>query len=440
MLPPLSNLDSTFEHQFAETLRYCKERIPFYQDMWRDLDPVARFTDIPTFNKADLRRRHADFLNRKLATRHILHTSGTTGDPLLILRSAEEVDFINDVFAALDREQPASSRRLGLSIRDNVHGFGPAYRGDTLWVGDPSFTPPTLALAEQYLLRRFNLPACEERITSIFMSLLEVLHFSEFVHRRGLDVARTEVNTVYTTGFPSCPTWNELIARRWRCRHVNVFSLAEVFGQALSCDKCGAYHWDPFSVVEFLQPDTLLPVENGLARLIITTLYPYTQLMPLARYDTGDLVVVNRECSSGPGFIPLGRRDNAQRLSDGTLLPFDSEILEALANCQWIKRIKPFSLEKLALPGTEALGMPEVGIRTSTSGSETVITLHPAEDAGPPSCEEVDNITVRLQGACQQSLSKAQKVGEEVNLRVEIGSIYGSSKPIFGCATAGIPQ
>lgn len=439
MLPPLSNLDSTFESQFSETLRYCKEQIPYYRDRWRNIDPELQFAEVTPINKAELRTRHSAFLNRTLAARHLLHTSGTTGDPLLVPRSSEEVSFVNQVFEGLRNTRPAPSlRRLGLSIRDNVHGFGPAYKTDTLWVGDPSFTPPTLELALQYLIRDFDLPECERRITSLFMSLLEVLHFSEFAAQRGMDASHTQIDTIYSTGFPTCPTWNDAIASRWKCRHINVFSLTEVFGQALRCDRCGLYHWDPFSAVEFLTPDDIAAVEQGVARLVITTLYPYTQLMPLVRYDTDDLVFVERSCPSGPGFVPLGRRAAAARLPDGTVLPFDSVILEALSSCTWIDRVKPFSLEKLGIVGTETFGMPRVGIRQE-GGASITITLAPSRARKQPTPGEIRTTASLVEDACIQSIARFARPQQGLRIAVEVGPIGDRSRPMFGCATAGRP-
>ncbi len=442
MLPPLSNLDDTFEEEFAATLRYCKTEIPFYRARWGTLDPAKEFDAIEILDKSQVRRHHADFLNRKLTTRYLLHTSGTTGDPLLIPRSREEVDFVNDVFESLsrkrDQERPLGSRPVGVSIRDNVHGFGPAYRSDIFWVGDPSFTPPTLELAEQYLLRRIELPGCDERVTSIFMSLLEILHFTEFVHQRGLDIGKTSVKAVYSTGFPTCSSWNDRISRYWRCRHINVFSLAEVFGQALSCDQCGAYHWDAFSVVEFLDPNNRRPVEEGLASLIVTTLYPYTQLMPLVRYDTGDLVSVSRHCPSGVGFTPLGRKARALLLFSNTLVPFDADILEALADCRWVKRLKPFVLEKLTLAGTETFGMPEVAIQVS--GQIVTLTIVVADGASMPTVDEINKTTLALRDACRRAVLRVRASAEDIDVRVEIKASLGHLASVFGCATAGLPE
>jgi len=431
-----TNLDSSFEEQVVATLDYCRTRIPFYAAHWPS-STTERFSELPIIDKSQIRRRQSDFYNSELAVGGITHTSGTTGDPLFVPKSISEIAFLNDVLDAINRVDLRNRRPLGLSIRDNVHGHGPSYRSETLWLGDPSFSPSTLELGRQYLTRRFELPRCEDRITSIFMSTLEILHFTAFLKLSGFNPKAADVRTVFSTGFPMCATWHSAIAEFWQCDHVDAFSLTELFGQALTCNECGRYHWDPFNLVEFLSPLSFSPVVEGVATMVISTLYPYAQIMPLIRYNTGDLVWVSRNCPHGISFTPMGRMANALKLGDGVLAPLDTEILEVLAKVNFAQRSMPFALRSLKLQNALGYGMPIVAAELK---EHTISITLAVENQQEPSSLRLRRVEDELVQACHRVLRKIGRDPDDFVVTLVTGPSIGGSSEMFGCPTAGIPS
>jgi hypothetical protein len=62
-------------------------------------------------------------------------------------------------------------------------------------------------------------------------------------------------------------------------------------------------------VTEVLHPKTLKPIQRGVGELVVTTLHPFVQAMPLIRYRTGDLVELGPRCATAGerGFRFRGR-------------------------------------------------------------------------------------------------------------------------------------
>ena len=74
-----------------KTLYYAAERSPFYRQLFGNRLP--RFEDIPTTDKQMLSERTPDFLcvpREQIA--EIVTTSGTTGQPLIYMMTAADLD------------------------------------------------------------------------------------------------------------------------------------------------------------------------------------------------------------------------------------------------------------------------------------------------------------------------------------------------------------
>jgi hypothetical protein len=100
------------------------------------------------------------------------------------------------------------------------------------------------------------------------------------------------VRTVVLYGGHVTPTRKRLLSRLWQASVRDNYSLTEVFGGATECGIGGPWVFDPHLVAEVVHPRTFEPVDDGVGVLLLTTLYPFVQQMPLVRYCTNDLVEV----------------------------------------------------------------------------------------------------------------------------------------------------
>ena len=89
-----------------------------------------------------------------------------------------------------------------------------------------------------------------------------------------------------------------------------IYSLSEIISGACRCGSCGQFHMDAPVIAEVVDLTSKKPKTAGPGMLVLTELYPFSQLQPFIRYETGDIV---RACPSacGPGiaFEFLGRQD-----------------------------------------------------------------------------------------------------------------------------------
>jgi hypothetical protein len=99
------------------------------------------------------------------------------------------------------------------------------------------------------------------------------------------------------------------VSKFWDCPVEDRYSLTEIFFGAGLCKECNFYHFDPFGIAEAVSLGTHKPITSGRGKLLLSGLYPFTQMTPLIRYAPGDLVEVHStDCRPGTvGFRLLGR-------------------------------------------------------------------------------------------------------------------------------------
>ena len=105
-------------------------------------------------------------------------------------------------------------------------------------------------------------------------------------------------------------------AGRRLLRHVRGAGL-----HAQRCASCGHFHCAGTVVTEVLALDRDDPIAAGVGRLIATSLYPLAAMMPIIRYDKGDLVKLFPACAASDAHAIefLGRlRPIVLPHSDGT--------------------------------------------------------------------------------------------------------------------------
>jgi len=87
-----------------------------------------------------------------------------------------------------------------------------------------------------------------------------------------------------------------------------IYSLSEIISGARRCASCGSFHMDAPVIAEVVDLNSKKPITAGPGRLLLTELYPFSQLQPLIRYETGDLVTAaTSRCGPGVSFEFIGR-------------------------------------------------------------------------------------------------------------------------------------
>jgi phenylacetate-coenzyme A ligase PaaK-like adenylate-forming protein len=324
----------------------------FFRERWvgYELDHLdrTRLAELPTIDKEEIRAAGEGAQNREGVVCNDVLTSGTTGNPLVTVRSDREQRFIKDFFARQLRESPVRSYLRGLEFTNPYHGHligvpGPIHNHRVSVYDAGSFD-----YGRKTLLRSHNDAHVEERC-SVLAGL-----------ERCLRAFTLDTISKYPDGFPKTAlqlvvsysqyltmNWRRRLEETWGAPVVDRFGVSEVFGSASQCLNCGWYHFEPFVIPEVVGNNSGEVLLEGSGLLALTALFPFQQAQPLVRYLTGDLVHVTHESSCRPGTTsvkPLGRaRFGVPDPNSDLWLITPASVLEAVDEISEIKRIPRFA-------------------------------------------------------------------------------------------------
>ena len=295
---------------------------PFYADLYRrtGVDPtsVARVSDLPRLpivEKEELRAAGPLALcDTGLTMSHLQHTSGTTAEPFLVHRSAEEAQFIQDFFTRLNEPQTRRGRRapLMLQVQFPDHGTSTPIPAHIFVVPFSVTSEPLVENAVLMLGKEFAFPGVEPRASILSGSHTGLIVLTNYVVEREIDAEhRFAVRLVHSEGRYLTARWRAVLRDVWGATISNKYSLAEMFGGAGECLECGGFHFDPVVVPEVVDLTTKEPIDQGTGGLVLTSLYPFVQLQPMIRYWTGDLFEVGDVGCYAPTFRYRGRLNHA---------------------------------------------------------------------------------------------------------------------------------
>jgi hypothetical protein len=312
-------LPRTLEH--AATLPYYRKR---WGQRWKH-----GLTALPVLRKADAVKHQRELLAP--GTPHFVGviSSGTQhGDkaPLRVPEIDAEVDALDEFSRGRAHGGPAPEGGLELEVVSMQHGFplGPAPEG-VLRVGW-TFSETTFKVIRELLLAKDR----GRRVETLLIGARALPALTAWLYEQDFDFERQHVRAIGTTGSALTPHWKRRCEALWGARVWNNFSLSELAAPAPECEDCGHHHWLwPANLTEVLHPKTGAALWTGTGELVVTTLYPFVQAMPLVRYATGDLVELGPQCRTARerGFKMRGRVAQCVLSARGELVasPLDVE-------------------------------------------------------------------------------------------------------------------
>jgi hypothetical protein len=138
-------------------------------------------------------------------------------------------------------------------------------------------------------------------VTDLLINAGALMPLCVALQEKGVDPRSFGLRAISTTSFRLSPHWKQHVERTWRARVWDNYSLSEIPTPALECPECGFNHWlSPPTIAEVVDVGTKKPLRQGLGALVLTTLYPFVQAMPLLRYWTGELVELGPRCRLAP--------------------------------------------------------------------------------------------------------------------------------------------
>ncbi len=302
-----SGIEALQSERLRATVRHCMDS-PFYKKRFAecgltpdDIRTPADLYKIPFTTKQDLRDTYPfGIASVPLEQCVRLHSSsGTTGNPTVILHTARD----------LDQWAEAVARCLWMvgcrpdDVFQNTSGYGMFTGGLGFQYGAEKLGMLTVPAAAGNTLRQLKFftdfgTTVVHAIPSYAGRLYEVMC------QQGIDPRRdTKLRTLVIGAEPHSEDTRRRIEEMLGVKAYNSFGMSEMCGPgvAFECPEQNGMHiWEDYYIVEIVDPDTLEPVPDGeVGELVLTTIN--REAMPLLRYRTRDLTRIL------PGSCPCGR-------------------------------------------------------------------------------------------------------------------------------------
>lgn len=352
--------------RLQDTVHSCMNS-PFYNRRFKeiglktaDIRCLDDLTKIPFTTKQDLRETYpfgiASVPLEKCVRLH--SSSGTTGNPIVVLHSAKD----------LDQWAHALARCLWMvgcrpdDVFQNTSGYGMftgglgfQYAAEKLGM----LTVPAGAGNTRRQLKFFK----DFGTTVVHAIPSYAARLYEVMQEEGIDPRRDlKLKTLAIGAEPHSEEQRRRIENMLGVKAYNSYGMSEMCGPgvAFECPEQNGLHiWEDYYIVEIIDPDTLERVPDGeMGELVLTTLN--REAMPLLRYRTRDLTRIL------PGECPCGRHhkrlDRMQGRSD------DMIILKGV-------NIFPIQIERILLQFKELGGDYLITVETADSNDEMTVEV-----------------------------------------------------------------
>jgi phenylacetate-CoA ligase len=280
---------------------------PYYKDQFQkhNISPDAigcldDFRKLPFTTKADMRANYPFGLlagNLEDAVR-IHSSSGTTGNPTVIIHSQHDLDSWANLGARC-------LYMVGLRKKDvfqNSSGYGMFTGGLGFQYGAERLGALTVPAAAGNSKRQIKF-ITDFKTTALHAIPSYAIRLAEVFQEEGIDPTESTLKTLIIGAEPHTDEQRRKIERMLGVKAYNCFGMTEMNGPgvAFEClEQNGMHIWEDCYLVEIIDPETLQPLPDGeIGELVLTTLD--RNMMPLIRYRTRDLTRII------PGECPCGR-------------------------------------------------------------------------------------------------------------------------------------
>lgn len=227
-------------------------------------------------------------------------TSGTTGEPLRWLDTAESWDWWARCWGAV-------YRAAGVGPGDRVFfafSFGPFIGFWSAWEGTQWVEALAISGGGQSSLQRLQ-HLLDTAASTICCTPSYALHLAEVARENDVDVAASPVRRLIVAGEPGAniPGTRRRIEEAWHAQLFDHTGATEVGAHGFECVAHAGVHLNEGEfIVEVIDPATGQPADEG--ELVITNLGRVGR--PVIRYRTGDQVRLARErCDCGRTFVRM---------------------------------------------------------------------------------------------------------------------------------------
>ncbi len=280
---------------------------PFYAEVFaregitpESITSLRDLQKLPFTTKEDLRESYpygmAAIPLEKCVRLH--SSSGTTGNPTVVLHSQRDLDAWADQVARC---------MYMVGIRDtdvfqNTSGYGMFTGGLGFQYGAEKLGALTVPAAAGNSKRQIKF-IMDFGTTSLHIIPSYAARLTEAMQEEGIDPVRdTKLRVICMGAEPHSEEQRRRIEKMLGVKAYNCFGMSEMNGPgvAFECTEQNGLHiWEDYVIAEIVDPETLEPMPEGeVGELVLTTLN--REAMPLVRYRTRDLTCfLPGECACG---------------------------------------------------------------------------------------------------------------------------------------------
>ena len=300
---PRRKLEELQLERLQRLVRYMRERVTLYRERLDGIPEIRSLEDLhrlPFTRKADLRDTYPLGLlavPREQCVR--LHaSSGTTGKPIVVAYTREDVDLfarVNARVLAMAGAEPGMTLHNAYGYGLFTGGLGLHYGGERLGV---TVVPVSGGMTERQLMLIQDL-----RPDVITCTPSYALTLGQAFAERGVEPDEISLRFACVGAEPWTESMREKIDAGLGIRSTNIYGLSEIIGPGVS-NECveardGSHVNEDQFLPEIVDPESGQPLPDGeQGVLVFTTLTK--RALPLLRYWTGDITSLSHEpCSCG---------------------------------------------------------------------------------------------------------------------------------------------
>lgn len=382
------------------------------------IQTLADIAKLPFTVKTDLRDTYPFGLFASPMSEIVrLHSSsGTTGKPIVVAYTQEDVDVWTSVMM---RSLAACGLRRG-DIIQNAYGYGLFTGGLGAHYGAEALGATVIPISGGNTDRQIMIMQ-DFGVTAISCTPSYFIHLIERAGELGVDMKSLPLRVGVFGAEPWSESMRQFIQENSNVTAFDIYGLSEIIGPgvAIECpEHCGLHIFEDHFYPEVIDPQTgeVLP-DGEEGELVLTTLSK--KAMPVLRYRTRDITILTHErCTCGRTlcrFMRVGRRSDDMFIIRGVNV-FPSQIEHALLQVEG-------TLPHYVIVLTREKGLDQVEVQVEVTPelfSDTIGTLESFQENIAASIERVVGIRVNVRlvepHSIQRSEGKAKRVIDQRKL------------------------